>query len=158
MTRKSLYALVPLLSLAAFVHPTAAARDDNAQHIHGAWLLQITAVNCSTGAELGAFSSVYTFSEGGTLTNVTNGASAAARSPGLGAWTKTGSHSVKGISLAYLFGATNVWTGTQKITIAVDTRDDGQGLTGAISVEVLNTSGALIATSCATTVGQRLVP
>ena len=144
--------------LAAFADPIAAARDENAQHIHGAWLLQITAVNCSTGAELGAFSSVYTFSEGGMLTNVTNGASAAARSPGLGAWEKTGAHTIRGISLAYLFGATNVWKGTQKITLAIDTQNDGPVLTGVISVEVFNTSGALIATSCATAVGQRLVP
>jgi hypothetical protein len=158
MIRKSLYALVTLVALLALVHPIATAQSATTQHIHGAWLMQVTAVNCNTGAALGTFSSVYTFSEGGTLTNITNGASAAARSAGLGSWTKTGSHSVKGMSLAFLFGATNVWTGTQKITIAVDTQDDAQRLTGVINVEIFNTSAALIATSCATTVGQRLVP
>ena len=158
MTNRNLLGLATLVLLAAFADPIAAARDENAQHIHGAWLMQITAVHCSTGAELGAFSSVYTFSEGGTLINVTNGASAAARSPGLGAWEKTGAHTIRGISLAYLFGATNVWTGTQKITLAIDTQNDGPVLTGVISVEVFNTSGALIATNCATAVGQRLVP
>ena len=86
---------------------------------------------------------------------MTNGASAAARSPGLGAWEKTGPRSIKGTSLAYLFNATNVWTGTQKMAIAADTQDDAPQLTGVVSVDVFNTSGALIATNCATAVGQR---
>ena len=47
----------------------------------------------------------------------------------------------------------------QKITLAIDTQNDGPELTGVfISVEVFNASGALIATNCATAVGQRLVP
>jgi len=42
--------------------------------------------------------------------------------------------------------------------IAVETQGGWQELTGVISVEVFNTSGALVATSRATTVGQRLAP
>ena len=83
---------VTLLSLLAFADPIAATAARSAKKIEGTWLIQITAVKGDTGAELGNFSSLYSFAEGGTLTNVTTGASPAVRSPGLGAWEKTGAY------------------------------------------------------------------
>ena len=66
--------------------------------------------------------------------------------------------SFKAVSLAFLFSPAGVSTGTQRILNAFDILDDPDELTGSITVEVFNTSGALVSTMCATPVGHRLEP
>ncbi len=124
----------------------------------GTWLMNITATNCQTGVALGTFSSLYSFAEGGTLINVTNGASPAVRSPGLGAWEKTGDHTFRAVSMALLFNAAGGWTGTQKITNTFEIPVDRDEVTGSVSVEIFNTSGSAVSTMCATLIGQRIEP
>lgn len=136
--------------------PSVSAAGSN--KLAGTWLMNITATNCQTGLALGTFSSLYSFADGGTLTNVTNGASPAVRSPGLGSWKPTGDHTFKSVSMALMFSAAGVWAGTQKIANTFEILDDRDALTGSVSVEIYNTSGGLTSTMCATLVGQRMEP
>ena len=136
--------------------PTVSAAESN--KLAGTWLMNITATNCQTGVALGTFSSLYSFADGGTLTNITNGASPAVRSPGLGAWKPTGDHTFKSVSMALMFSAAGVWTGTQKIANTFEILHDRDALTGSVSVEIFNTNGGLVSTMCATLIGQRIEP
>ena len=136
--------------------PTMSAAGSN--KLAGTWLMNITATNCQTGLALGTFSSLYSFADGGTLTNITNGASPSVRSPGLGSWKPTGDHTFKSVSMALVFSAGGVWTGTQKIANTFEILDDRDALTGSVSVEIYNTSGSLASTMCAALVGQRIEP
>jgi hypothetical protein len=150
--------LLCLLACAGAVSLRAAQDDAKSPKIEGAWLLHIAAVSCQTGAQLGSFSSLYAFAAGGALTNTTNGAAPASRTPGLGTWERTGSHTFKAVSMTFLFSSGGVWTGTQKIANSFEISHDGDELTGTITVEIFNTSGTLLSTMCATPVGQRLDP
>src|SRR6478609_5727129 len=56
--------------------------------IQGAWRTRVTGVDCQTGVPLGSFPGLFTFNEGGTLSEygIGPGSNPALRSPGHGVW------------------------------------------------------------------------
>ena len=130
--------------------------NSQAKGIQGAWVLQVSAHDCQTGAPVSNFQSLVTFAQGGTLTNVTTGSSPALRSTGLGIWEKTGDHTFTAVTAAFLFSPVGVWTATQRITNTLEIGGDPDEVTGTTDVQFFDTNGNLISTACATVLGRRL--
>jgi len=148
-------ALLPavLFGIAIAISP-AYADDSNSGKLQGTWFTDVTIRQCGTGTVLRTFTAINTFNEGETMIDTTSGASPALRSPGLGKWEKTGSHTYSAVSLALLFNPAGVWTGTQKLTHVIEVNGDENVFTS--QSEIFDTAGTRISSGCATANGHRL--
>jgi hypothetical protein len=169
---KSIYgvALVSVLILvgAAFLAPTLGVKaqqqdkqeeqeksEQRARELEGVWRAQVTLRVCQTGAEIRTFQTLATFARGGTMIATVTGASPASVSADYGIWRYTGGHSFSAVSEAFLFNPAGAWIGTQRITRAIELGHHPEVLTINTSVEIFDTNSVLLATGCATAVGQR---
>ena len=132
------------------------APNSQATGIQGAWVLQVSAHDCQTGAPERNFQSIVTFAQGGTLTAVTTGGSPALRTTGVGIWEKSGGHEFTAVTLAFLFSPAGVWTATQRLANTFEIGSNPDELTGTTEANFFDTNGNLTATVCATVVGHRL--
>jgi hypothetical protein len=130
--------------------------NSQAKEIQGAWVLQVSAHDCQTGAPVSNFQSLVTFAQGGTLTNVTTGGNPALRTTGLGTWEKARGHEFTAVTVAFLFSPAGAWTATQRIANTFEIGSNPDELTGTTDVQFFDTSGNLISTACATVLGRRL--
>jgi hypothetical protein len=97
------------------------------KNLEGTWRVQVTIVNCATGAEGPPFWSLLTFARGGTLTETTaNQALPAPRTPGHGVWAWTGPSSFFAASEAFLLFGPGFAPWTQRIeqTIVMTSDDE----------------------------------
>jgi hypothetical protein len=78
------------------------------------------------------------------------------RSPGHGFWNHTSGGSFHAVSEAFLFNPAGVWTGTQRITQAIEIGNDSDQLDSTASVEILDVLGNVTATGCATAIASRM--
>jgi hypothetical protein len=157
--------LAGTMALATGHVASAAEADGQAQHnsqarrIQGAWVLEVTVVDCATGNEVGrTFRSLLTFAQGGTLTNTTTGINPALRTPGLGTWARTGEHTFSALTVVFLFNPAGAWTMTQTIANMLEIGTDPDELTGTTEVRFFNTRDIEIPSmrACATVLGSRL--
>jgi hypothetical protein len=130
--------------------------NSQAKEIQGAWILQVSAHDCQTGAPASNFQSLVTFAQGGTLTNVTTGGNPALRTTGLGTWEKAGGHEFTAVTMVFLFSPAGVWTATQRLANTFEIGSNPDELTGTTEANFFDTNGNLTATVCATVVGRRL--
>lgn len=137
----------------AKAHSDGAGADDG---LEGAWRLQVTVRDCQTGAALRAFPALFTFAKGGTLAVTTAGQLPAVSTPGLGVWRHTGGHTYSAVSEAFVFSAAGAWTGTHRLTRAIEIGDDEDAFTDTVTLEIFSTTGDLVAGGCATSIASRL--
>jgi hypothetical protein len=130
--------------------------NSRAKEIKGAWILQVSAHDCQTGAPVSNFQSLVTFAQGGTLTNVTTGGNPALRTTGLGTWEKAGRHQFTAVTMVFLFSPAGAWTATQRLANTFEIGSNPDELTGTTEANFFDTNGNLTATVCATVVGRRL--
>src|SRR5687768_7393696 len=102
----------------------APAQSAGTGKLEGTWFTQVSIRNCQTGAVVRTFPALNTFAPGGTLIDTTTGFSPSLRSPGHGSWEKTGGHSYRSVSVAFLFDATGNWTGIQRLTQIIEVQND----------------------------------
>ena len=146
----------------------ASASADNKrsfQGLEGTWRMEVTTLNCATGAPLLSFRAYLTFARGGTMTGTT--ASPAFR-PGQrtsdhGVWRRTGAHTYKTASEAFILFDSPAsppvppltrgwhWLG-QEITIDPH---DPDVLQSDARAEFYDMAGTELASGCATAVGHR---
>src|SRR5204862_5700898 len=103
-----------------------------------------------------SFPAINAFTKGGTLMDTTAGATPTGRSAGLGYWEKTGARTYTAVSVAFLFNAAGVVTGTQKLTQAIEISGDRGEFTSTASNEIYDNNGVRTALGCATAVGRLL--
>ncbi len=89
--RRTSSVVVVLVLVGALVQPfgrDAAAQSDREGRLEGTWRVQVTPINCQTGAPLPSFSALVSYARGGTLTEVVNAAAflPGQVTPGLGVW------------------------------------------------------------------------
>ena len=126
--------------------------------IQGAWRTIITGVNCQTGVPLGSFPGLFTFHEGGTISEygIGPGSNPALRSPGHGVWQHE--HGWQNYSYAftyYRYDSSGVFIGSQKVTSALELAASGDEFITHSVVSVLDANNNVIATFCATATGTR---
>jgi hypothetical protein len=157
-------ALLSLLtSTIAFAESREARADapdgqsrSQAKRLEGTWVTEVTIRDCNTGAIVREFQALNTFAQGGTLIDTTTAVGPALRSPGHGTWEKIGGHRFRAFSLAFLFNPTNVWTGTQTVTQAIQIGDDPDELTSTATSQIFDTGRNLVNTFCSTAVAHRI--
>jgi hypothetical protein len=94
-------------------------------------------------------------SGGGTLTTADGGLSPAVRGTGLGTWWRVRGGGFAAVTEAFLFNG-GVRTGLQRISQEIEVVADGDEFNANVTSEIEDTSGNVIATGCATSIGRRL--
>ena len=118
----------------------------------------VTPRNCQTGDAILTLSGLFTFNQGGTMSEygIGPGSSPALRSPGHGVWQRE--HGWQDYSFAftyYRYNASGVFLGSQKVTAALELGASGDEFASRSAIEILDVNGAVIGTGCATAVGTR---
>jgi hypothetical protein len=118
----------------------------------------VTPRNCQTGEPIVSLSGLFTFHQGGTMSEygIGPGSSPALRSPGHGVWQRE--HGWREYSFAFTFyryNASGALLGTQRVTAALDLGARGDNFASRSTIEVLDVSDNVIGVGCATTLGTR---
>ena len=126
--------------------------------IRGAWRTVVTPRNCQTGEALGTVSGLFTFNQGGTMSEygIGPGSTPALRSPGHGVWRRE--HGWQDYSFAFTFyryNASGILVGSQRIRAVVELGASGDEFASRSAIETLDVNDAVIGTGCATAVGTR---
>ena len=143
----------------------AAAQGSSWKAIQGAWLVQVTLRNCTTGAALGpAFSSLVSFHEGGTVSEATGSLAFAAgqRTPGHGTWEPQGpdAYTQRMVALiafdtpANLPATPGFFAGWSVVTQTVQLTDRDH-LSSSGTNAFYRTDGTVYRTGCSTATGTR---
>ena len=126
--------------------------------IEGVWRTVVTFRNCQTGDALASFQGVFTFHEGGTMSEfgVGPGSSPALRSPGHGLWRRAlGWQDYEFTFFHYRYNATGVLLGTQKIRATLQLGSSGDEFTSVSASQALDPDDNVLGNFCATSVGTR---
>ena len=137
----------------------SSASQGHERTILGVWRTVVTPQNCQTGDPLPSLPGLFTFNEGGTMSEygIGPGSSPALRSPGHGVWQRE--HGWQEYSFAFTFyrySATGVFLGSQKITAALELAASGNEFATRSVIEVLDANDNLVGSGCATAAGTRL--
>jgi hypothetical protein len=137
---------------------TSATSNANARTIRGVWRTVVTPRNCQTGEPFGSLRGLFTFNQGGTMSEygIGPGSSPALRSPGHGVWQRE--HGWQEYSFAFTFyryNASGVFLGSQKVTAALELGATGDEFASRSAIEIFDVNDNLIGTGCATAVGTR---
>ncbi len=125
--------------------------------IHGVWQTAVTPRNCQTGQPVApTIHGLFTFNQGGTLSEFGVVANPALRSPGHGLWQHEQGWNDYSLKFTFLrYDASGAFIGTQKVTATLELDASGDGFTTNGVVEIFDASGNLVGTGCATAVGTR---
>jgi hypothetical protein len=142
----------------AGLQQSSAPSSAHEQTIQGVWRTAVTPRNCQTGDAILTLSGLFTFNQGGTMSEygIGPGSSPALRSPGHGVWARE--HGWQDYSFAFTFyrySASGVFLGSQKITATLELGAGGDAFASRSAIEILDVNGAVIGTGCATAVGTR---
>ena len=126
--------------------------------IQGVWRTVVTPRNCQTGEAILTLPGLFTFNQGGTMSEygIGPGSSPALRSPGHGVWERE--HGWQDYSFTFTFyryNASGVFLGSQTIRATLELGAGGDAFASRSALETLDVNGAVIATGCATAVGTR---
>jgi hypothetical protein len=158
---------VPFAVIAALVFVTIASAQgnqhqqssaDNERTIQGVWRTVVTPRNCQTGDAILTLAGLFTFNQGGTMSEygIGPGSSPALRSPGNGVWQRE--HGWQDYSFAftyYRYNASGVLLGSQRVTAALELGASGDEFASRSVIEILDVTDSVIGTGCATAVGTR---
>lgn len=130
----------------------------NVRAIRGVWRTVVTPRNCQTDAPFPSLQGVFTFNQGGTMSEygIGPGASPALRSPGHGVWKRE--HSWQDYSFAFTFyryNASGVLLGSRKVTAALELFAGGDEFRSRSAIEDLDVNDNVTGTGCATAEGKR---
>jgi hypothetical protein len=133
--------------------------------LEGTWQVDVTQVNCQTGAALGpAFPSYLSFAGNGTMAENTSnpGFAAGQRGPGLGVWHRSGRDSYKVDSIAFILFSTPgsgpvppFSAGTQTISQTITFDHSPDEWTSNAAIQFADNTGAVYRQGCAVASGKR---
>ena len=149
---------VPLAAQDTQQLQSSATSTASQRTIEGVWRTAVTPRNCQTGDAILTLSGLFTFNQGGTMSEygIGPGSSPALRSPGHGVWQSE--HGWLNYSFAFTFyryDASGVLLGSQKIRATLELGAGGDEFASRSAIEILDVNGAVIGTGCATAVGTR---
>lgn len=146
----------------------AAQSEDREARLVGTWRVQVTQVDCATGAPMSPspFSSLLTFAVGGTMAeDTTNPAfGPGQRGAGQGTWDHKDPHTYSARSVAFINYTTppNLAThnpgfeaGEQTIAQSIRLKGDSDTWTSTATIEFADTTGTVYRQGCALASAQR---
>jgi len=137
---------------------SSATSNTRPRTIRGVWRTVVTPRNCQTGAPIVTLSGLFTFHQGGTMSEygIGPGSSPALRSPGHGVWHRAQGWQEYSIAFTfYRYDASGVFIGSQKVTAALELGSSGDDFASRSVIESLDVNDNLVGTGCATAVGTR---
>jgi hypothetical protein len=156
----STLAMTVCLAAAQDTQPQQASATSTASErtIRGVWRTVVTPRNCQTGDAILTLSGLFTFNQGGTMSEygIGPGSSPALRSPGHGVWQRE--HGWQDYSFAftyYRYNASGVFLGSQRVKAALELEAGGDEFASRSVIEILDVNDNLIGSGCATAVGTR---
>ena len=133
--------------------------------LEGTWQVQVTQVNCQTGAALGpAFPSYLSFYGNGTMAENTSnpGFLVGQRGPGLGVWHRSGRDTFYAKSVAFIYSATppppppaGFKIGTQTITQTITFDHSFNEFSSNAAIQFADNTGTVYLQGCAVAAGKR---
>lgn len=126
-----------------------ATRRENARKVEGSWNHQGVRLNCQTGAVLGTFQALFTFSRGGTFWESGTQASPALRSSSHGLWSYQSNGSYTTAFQFFRFNADGTHAGRQIVRQQIQMSNDGNSYTATATAQVLDVNGNVIQNNCA---------
>jgi hypothetical protein len=126
--------------------------------IEGVWRTVVTFRNCQTGDALASIQGVFTFHEGGTMSEfgIGPGSNPALRSPGHGLWRRAlGWQEYEFTFFHYRYNASGVLLGTQKIVATLQLGASGDEFSAVSASQALDPNDNVLGNFCATSVGTR---
>src|SRR6267378_1028997 len=119
---------------------SSALSDDHERTIIGVWRMALTTRDCQTGELVRSIPGLWTFHEGGTMSEYASapGLSPALRGSGHGVWQRE--HGSQEYSLAFIFYRYNA---------------SGDEFTATSAIEILDANDNVIFTACGTPTGMR---
>ena len=137
---------------------SSATAQANARTVRGVWRTVVTPQNCQTGQSFPSLQGLFTFNQGGTMSEygIGPGSSPALRSPGHGVWQREhGWHDYSFAFTYYRYNASGVFLGSQKVSATLELGASGDDFASRSAIEILDVNGAVLGTGCATAVGTR---
>jgi hypothetical protein len=134
------------------------ASGSNERTIRGVWRTVVTGRNCQTGEPLGSLRGLFTFNQGGTMSEygIGPGSSPAMRSPGHGVWQREhGWHEYSFAFTYYRYSASGILIGSQRVTAALELGSSGDEFATSSAIEIFDVNDNLVGTACATAAGRR---
>ena len=168
LRRTSSVVVVLILVLAgALVQPfggNATAGPNGEGTLQGTWRVQVTPINCQTGAPLPipSFSALDSYARGGTLTEVVNAAAflPGQVTPGLGVWSHAQANAYKAVWEVFILFDTPPAVpgfpfkrGVQRLMRDIEVHGDQMTFNG--SSQFFDTNGNVLAVACASGTGTR---
>lgn len=126
--------------------------------IQGVWRTVVTPHNCQTGAPFPSLPGLFTFHEGGTMSEygIGPGSSPALRSPGHGVWQREQGWQEYSFTFTfYRYDGAGVFLGSQKIKGTLELGAGGDDLATRSVIESLDATDHVIGGGCATAVATR---
>jgi len=137
---------------------SSALSDDHERTIIGVWRMALTTFNCQTGDVVRTIPGLWTFHEGGTMSEFSSapGLSPAMRGSGHGVWQREpGWQDYSATFIFYRYDASGVFTGSQTGKIALKLGVNGDEFTATSAIQVFEANGNVVFTGCGTPSGTR---
>ena len=157
--------ILTILVSIAFGQVSAAAQDglgaklkndeQYAKNIEGSWNNVATRLNCQTGAVLGTFPAMFTFSSGGTFWEAGTNTAPSLRSASHGVWRRDSPGVYTTAFQFFRFNADATLAGRAVVRQHIEVSDDGETYTASTVTQILDVAGNVIQTNCASGVGTR---
>jgi len=130
-------------------------RRANTRKLEGSWNHQGMRLNCQTGAIIGTFSAMFTFTRGGTFWESGTQISPALRSPSHGVWSYQSRGRYTTAFQFFRFNADGTLAGRQIVRQQIELSRSGNSYTATATAQVLDAGGNVIANNCAAGSGTR---
>jgi hypothetical protein len=137
---------------------SSATSQASARTIQGVWRTVVTPQDCLTGQPFPSLQGLFTFNQGGTMSEygIGPGSSPALRSPGHGVWQREPGWQDYSFAFTYYrYNASGVFLGSQKVSATLELGASGDDFASRSAIEILDVNGAVLGTGCATAVGTR---
>ena len=130
-------------------------RRGNARKLEGSWNHQGMRLNCQTGAIIGTFQALFTFTRGGTFWESGSQISPSLRSPSHGVWSYQSGRRYTTAFQFFRFNADGTLAGRQIVRQQIELSHDGNSYTATATAQVVDVNGNVIANNCAAGEGTR---
>lgn len=134
--------------------PEDATKRNLAQALEGSWSVQVTILNCQTGATVATFPAMNTFMQGGTMQEFSAGAGFL-RGPGHGVWSYESGNRFSFAFQFFRFNADGSLAGVTRGRRQVEVSRFRNRYTATVSVEIYNPAGIQVGTACGTETAMR---
>ena len=131
------------------------ASSRQARALVGVWNVQVTRLNCQTGAVIGTASAMLTYARGGTMIDWGTGMSPSLRSPGQGVWSYDSGRNYTSAFQFFRFNADGTLAGRQIVRSQIELSHDANGLINSANAQILDVNGNVIANNCSTATATR---